>query len=272
MVCKVNSTSFSDNQGFLLYYKNACGTLTFLNIYVNFLIAKEIAVESVGLSAAGKTCFSDPTNTGLTMLKLTHAAENSKRAIYNATIEKIDDGTQYTYKCDPNSDTVTYCVIKEASFTYGTYRLVSVEGINNFVIGDNVNTLSIEKESFSSNQSKPAQTVKKSSPSFTVKLIEDSVSVPAIFSGNDNTKKISCEKKDNILECTPDTTVMPESKDYEIFYRPPCAETLTSTGITVTNILPKSLKVTDIAVKGTTESCVTSDVTEIELTVSDEPT
>ena len=150
--------------------------------------------------------------------------------------------------------------------------LVSVEGINNFVIGDNVNTLSIEKESFSSNQSKPTQTVKKSSPSFTVELIEDSVSVPAIFSGNDNTKKISCEKKDNILECTPDTTVMPESKDYEIFYRPPCAETLTSTGITVTNILPKSLKVTDIAVKGTTESCVTSDVTEIELTVSDEPT
>ena len=29
---------------------------------------------------------------------------------------------------------------------------------------------------------------------------------------------------------------------------------------------------TDIAVKGTTKSCVTSDVTEIELTVIDEPT
>ena len=270
MICKANSTTFSDNTVVSVYYKNDCGQLINTNLQFTFYIAQDVAVESIAFSSS-ITCHTDPTNISMRTLKIVHSENNNRRTIFNATIEK-KDGTQFTYgNCWVDSTTVTYCESTEVNLSYGTYKLVHIEGINNLIIGDDVNILSLETESFSPEQSKKAQTVKKSSPTFSVDLITDSVLVPDIYAGDDKTKKISCEKKDNHLECTPEATVMPESKSYDIYYRKPCTETLTSTGITVMNILPRTITVSDIAVKETTDSCVTSDITEIVLTVDLEP-
>ncbi len=196
-------------------------------------------------------------------------ASDNVISISSIELQRESDSEKITSASCTSTDNTCSCAF-DSDFAVGTYSITDIEGFFDYDLSQ-VNAITYEAASVKTSQSNTTQTVKRTSPIFTVDLI-DSASIPEIYAGNDITKQISCQKKSQVLlECTPNITVMPEAKEYEIFYRKPCEDTLSSTGIKVNNILSLTLTVSDITVKDSGE-CSTRDVTHIVLTVNEEPT
>ena len=262
LMCTPSNENMPSSGDYEIYYKDTCGYVKDSGITVSYSFYRQIKVSEIYLDNKSQ-CSQSPFAKFYMKIEAQLTGEVTSAELLNQ-----NTNNKITFECS-NTQTLITCINPSGDITEGKYTFISIEASDSFNINDlelryELNPLSETQTSY--------QTVKKSSPSFIVSLKPSSTFLPKIFASNNKLNEIPCTltESENILSCTPDITNMPSSSEYEIYSQGPCGSII-NTGITVTNILPKTITVTHISL-GDDTTCHNSSFTSIKLTLDAEPT
>ena len=260
ITCYPDDITMPKSDEYKIYYKNSCDEMKETGITIDYTLFKKITVS--------KIYYDDDTQCSkfpLTQFKLLIDKEPSKeiKAI-------LSNNAIFICLVDESNTTSLTCSTNE-SINEGNYSLSSVEGVDLFILDIEDNNLQFQTD-FIEEAQITNQIVKKSSPTFTVKLKPTSFVTPNIYVGNvDVNNIIKCERKLNDLECKPNITNFPSTDLYQIFSDGTC-NTIIDTGITVENILSKNITITDLFFNTGNKTCTESSIDSFTMSINSQLT
>ena len=287
MNCYPDLNNMPETELYEIYYIGACKEPISTEISIKNVFPIEITVTDVYLSETGK-CLPEVFST---FYFVTDKKPTASLQYAILKREEDEEGTEFKFnscnageKVDTNEEgetTTTYYVIctsleEGLEIVPGDYVLTEVKGKDTYSIDVAV------KATYLQYQTNPVieqilleQRVNPDTPSFYITLASETTKQPRVFfRGEEQNTEITCEKNQTDLTqliCTPDqSTEMTETKDYEIVYEAECG-VIKATNITVHNVLPISIEVTDV-VLAENFVCRTDLISEVKFTIDIEPT
>ena len=285
--CYPDLNNMPETELYEIYYIGACKEPISTEISIKNVFPIEITVTDVYLSETGK-CLPEVFST---FYFVTDQKPTASLQYAILKREEDEEGTEFKFnscnageKVDTNEEgetTTTYYVIctsleEGLEIVPGDYVLTEVKGKDTYSIDVAV------KATYLQYQTNPVieqilleQRVNPDTPSFYITLASETTKQPRVFfRGEEQNTEITCEKNQTDLTqliCTPDqSTEMTETKDYEIVYEAECG-VIKATNITVHNVLPISIEVTDV-VLAENFVCRTDLISEVKFTIDIEPT
>ena len=268
-----------------IYYIGACKEPISIGISIKNVLTIEITVTDVFLSESGK-CLPEMFSTFYFVTDKKPTA-----SLQYAILTKSDDGVEYKFNSctagvkeetnEQDEINVIYyvkCTLleEEIEIVPGNYILTEVKGKDTYTIS------LVEQGTILEYQTNPLteqtlleQRVNPDTPSFYITLVSETTTQPKVLIiEEENNIEITCEKNQTDLTqliCIPDQlTELTETKDYEIFYEAEC-RVLKSTNITVKNVLPITIEVSDV-VLADNFICRTDSISEVKFTIDLEST
>lgn len=151
----------------------------------------------------------------------------------------------FTYNCQDmtqSSSTKTTCTKgDDVEVIYGEYNVISIaDSSNTLTLTDaKGNTFTLEQPFIvaAKESQTTTQTIEGNTTSFTIKMESGDIA-PKFYPGNQESTSAfsSCpyDVKTKTVTCTPTSTELKKDTDYKIYYKKPCENAFTDTGITVT--------------------------------------
>ena len=265
MLCHVNSTVLTETKEYTVFYKGVCETIKSTGITLDNSIAVDVAVTNIVIvNSENEICSRVP----ITEIKLTTNSTEPKE-VENVVLskEKSDFSVTYT-NCVTQSDYIT-CRSVDTQIETGAYTIKEVNGIeNNFMITGVVSKSISYSVDYISVSTEVTHTINNIKTSFELKLTQETSDVALYVETKD--KLLPCTKKEDLLyECTPNDTVMPTSKTYELFYVPSCRDALETTNIKVEYSV--TIKTTGFALADS-KVCSKEEIASIVITTDKKPT
>ena len=265
MLCHVNSTVLTETKEYTVFYKGVCETIKSTGITLDNSIAVDVAVTNIVIvNSENEICSRVP----ITEIKLTTNSTEPKE-VENVVLskEKSDFSVTYT-NCVTQSDYIT-CRSVDTQIETGAYTIKEVNGIeNNFMITGVVSKSISYSVDYISVSTEVTHTINNIKTSFELQLTQETSDVSLYVETKD--KLLPCTKKEDLLyECTPNDTVMPTSKTYELFYVPSCRDALETTNIKVEYSV--TIKTTGFALADS-KVCSKEEIASIVITTDKKPT
>lgn len=259
LTCTPDKTNMPSSGEYEIYYKNLCGELLPTGIIVKYI--SSIQILKLELSN-NEQCSSEEINEFTITTDIPPSSQ-----ITNVKLKNKNEDT-FTFSCSFNDVTIT-CSNPSPSIEEGEYYLdaITSEETYNKTLIENI-LLKYQIDPISGVDQKKEQTVKTFSPNFTIQLKEGITTAPNIYIGGDEDKEqINCSINNTILTCE---TQLKEEKQYEIYYEGAC-EKIKSTGITITYVINKEIKVEKILLSNE-DTCSESPLNEFKIYFDTEPT
>ena len=233
ITCQTTNELMPEETGYLIYYEDQCGELQSTGITVNKKLSKTIKISKMSITE-DLTCSLTPF-TSFTMT----INDDPTGEVTSAKFRK--DNKEISFPCNVNGRVIT---CEAANVEEGTYHLESITGDDTYEL-DLLSELDLKYETEPlSEQIEKSQTINKNIKQFKV-LLASTLKTPNIYVEGDKNKKVTCENNpndENELLCTPNDSIMPESKIYEIYYEGACGE-IKTTGITINHVLTSTVTV-----------------------------
>ena len=232
--CTPNDSLMPTSNNYSLYYYPPCKKqLESVNIIIDYSVT--IKPTKVSLTKSS-SCTKDE------IVSIIITTDRAPTASVSKAVLEDETGGQYTFStCSYKDTSITCSDISPTITKKGDYTLVSIEGIDTFVLSEMEDTnskITFEPDVLS-NEQKTEQIINNDTPSFEIKLAASDVVVPNVYIGKSN--QVECEAENDLLICTPDKTNLPSNGEYDIYYDGSCS-TLTKSSIKV---------IRDIVVKAT---------------------
>ena len=260
ITCTTSDELMPDEKGYPIYYEDQCGSIQSTGITVNKKLTITIKVTKMSITEE-LTCSKTP----FTSFSMS-ISEEPTGTVSSATFSK--DGKEYTFTCGVSSQVIT-CQV--SNIEEGAYHLESVNGDDTYELDQlTERDLKYETEPLGT-QTEKSQKIDKNTKQFKVVLASASKKTNIYVEG-DKTKQVSCEKNtsnESELVCTPNDTVMPETKVYEIYYEGACGE-IKTTEIKVSNVLTSTVNVNDFILIDES-TCTSSPFTSFKITLGSQP-
>ena len=262
MLCHISSSVLTETKDYEVYYKGVCDIIRSTGITLENAIAVDVAVNSITIiNSANEICSREP----IKAIKLVTNSTEPKE-VDSVVISNEDSEVTYT-KCVTIEDSVTCS--SEAAMENGNYKVKEVNGVeNNFIITSVESTVISYEVDYISSDTEVTHVINNEKKVFELQLTKQTSEVAIYVESKE--KRLPCSQKDNLIfECTPDDSVMPVSRTYELFYIPSCMDTLATTNIKVdysVTITTTGLALPDIKI------CSKEEITSITVTTDKIPT
>ena len=249
VVCKPTDKEMPNTDDYEIYYLGACGKVNPTGITVSYQLTTEITVSAVGLKDSTDVDYCSTASIEEFTFSI-NKKPNGKIDYAILTNTEDDTNTVKFTVCTPNdANTKVTCSTPEKALIGGSYTLTLVEGVDTFTLTSIADT-ELQYDDFVSpfaDEQKTPQEVNGDDTTFTIALKSSGATLPKMFVGDaDDAKELDCTAEDSTVTCTPTSENMPKSTTYEIFYEGACKVKFT-TGITISNVLPKNIKVISLS-------------------------
>ena len=265
MLCHIDNTVLTDTKDYSVYYNGICNKIYPAGITLESSIAVDVEVNNlIIVNSQNEICSREP----ITGIKITTNSTEPKE-VENIVLSKENSDFSIAFgKCETTEDYV-FCSEPEKEVQTGTYKLTEVNGVENNFIITAVESKKISYEvDYISVATEITHQINNEKLSFELQLTQQTSDVSLYVETKD--KPLSCVKKDNLLyECTPDDTIMPISKTYELFYIPSCKDTLETTNIKVDYSV--TITVTEFSL-AEGKTCSKEEIASIVISTNKKPT
>ena len=266
--CQREGLDDGDNS---IYYTGPCSEKEDTLIKVTNAASIQLTVSTLTVKGGQSTSESEIKELSLTFTSA------PKGLVNKIVLSKGQDTFEFT--CGAATQTMT-CTREEA-LPEGAYTLTAIEGYDDYTIPADLASIQYGKDTFTGVEQELEQKINKDKSTFVVNFSAETTTQPTIYTKvieNDVEvyKVVPCSRNIELpnvyqLVCTPTSTEMPESTDYEIFYESPFDGPVT-TNIIVTNVIPQNLSATDISLSLRDPIvCSSSPFTQFVVSFNDSP-
>ena len=257
------------NVEYEVFYSNLCDKLINTNIKISLL---EYTLTNIYFTDNYSSYISSEFNS----ITFTMEIAPSGQITSVEFIKDYDDTLIITFdNCPYVADsTIISCTNPSSEITQGTYIFKQINGPDSYIYSElESKELKFYVPPLEGQSQDTTQIIIPKNNYFLDKISSECILVPNIYVGNDETNIIPCTTEgqaEGVLKCTPNSTNMPSYGSYEIFYKHPSGDVLT-TGITVISKEKNEITISNFNIKNG-DKCTQSPFNGVSFTISDTPT